>query len=106
MTKSERARKRLEVTAYHEAGHAVAAFNVGRSFRHVTIEPGDESLGHLLHDRFSRSFKPDIAMSKRTEATIEDHVLIGMAGMAAERRFVGRSRRNWRGGRQDMDNAI
>jgi ATP-dependent Zn protease len=36
-TISGRALKQLEVTAYHEAGHAVAAFNVGRSFRDVTI---------------------------------------------------------------------
>jgi hypothetical protein len=43
-------------------------------------------------------------MTAKTMGIIEQRVLIGMAGMAAERRLAGR--RNWRGGRQDREQAI
>src|SRR4051794_38002572 len=106
ISRSERARKRLEVTAYHEAGHAVAAFHLDRPFHHVTIEPKDDGLGHVLFTRFYRSFNPSLRLTRRAEATIENQVLIGMSGMAAERKFGGRSRRNWRSGSHDMKNAL
>jgi hypothetical protein len=38
----------LEDTAYHEAGHAVAAVAFRRPFHYVTIEPCEESLGHVM----------------------------------------------------------
>jgi ATP-dependent Zn protease len=45
-----------EKTAYHEAGHVVAAFEMGFSVRYVTIRPhGKEILGNtvLRHKRFT-----------------------------------------------------
>lgn len=39
---------KLKATAYHEAGHAVAAFLLHRGFRRVTIVPGEGFLGQLL----------------------------------------------------------
>lgn len=40
----------LRRTAYHEAGHAVAAFELRLQFRYVSIIPGDDgSLGHMMH---------------------------------------------------------
>jgi hypothetical protein len=39
--------KRLEATAYHEAGHTVAAYTLRRNFSYVTINPNNDSLGHV-----------------------------------------------------------
>ena len=83
-------------TAHHEAGHDVAARHTGRTFRHVTIRPADDSLGHVLYRRFSRGFRPDVNHSPRVVATIERQVLIGLAGMATERKFRGRQRHSKR----------
>ena len=38
----------LRATAYHEAGHAVAALMLGRGFRSVSVIPNDESLGRVV----------------------------------------------------------
>jgi Peptidase family M41 len=103
-TKAERERHNLERTAYHEAGHAVVAMKLDRRFHHVTIEPGDGSLGHVLHEKFSRRFRPDIELGFRARETIDDHCLISMAGMAADSRFIGRD--TWDGGGQDTHQAI
>jgi hypothetical protein len=50
----------LQATAYHEAGHAVVALLLGLKFRHVTIEPDSDSLGHLKCDRHPKWFNPKI----------------------------------------------
>jgi hypothetical protein len=49
MTKRRRPIRRLERTAYHEAGHAVIALVLNRRFRYVTIRPSEdgESLGRV-----------------------------------------------------------
>ena len=102
-TKAERERRLLEQVAYHEAGHAVACVRLGRAFRYATIVPKEDSLGHVLYTSFGASFRPGIDVSSKTERIIDRQVLIALAGMAADRRFVGR--RNWRGARSDLDHA-
>lgn len=42
------------LVAYHEAGHAVAAVRLRLPFVLLTIESGEGSLGHILHDTSSR----------------------------------------------------
>lgn len=78
-------------TAYHEAGHAVVAIALGRSFRKVTIVPDEDSLGHVLHRPFPKGFRPDIDVDLRSERRIRQSVLCSLAGMAAERRGCGRA---------------
>ena len=60
LTKSTTRSKRLATVAYHEAGHAVAAFIRGIKTPKVTIvpEPG-KSLGRLVW-YLGRSFHPDL----------------------------------------------
>lgn len=37
----------LKATAYHEAGHAVVSFVLGRRFKRVSIEPMDDAAGYV-----------------------------------------------------------
>jgi hypothetical protein len=67
-------------TAYHEAGHAVAALALGRPVQRVTILPDREHLGLCLFGK--GAFRP-------TEDWLEREILIALAGLAAEARFTG-----------------
>ncbi len=69
-----------QLTAYHEAGHAVIALVVGRSLQKVTIAANRERLG-LCHIQKGRS--------KQSKDWLEDEILILMAGMASEARLSG-----------------
>lgn len=89
-SKSDRAHLALEQTAYHEAGHAVAALALNRAIRELSIVPTENSLGHLKNTKAPDSFRPDINVDNRTTTWIEREVLIGLAGPAAEARHVGR----------------
>lgn len=73
-------------TAYHEAGHAVMALMLGRPIEKVTITPaklqtGGQRLG---------ACKIQKGRSKPTKDSVEDDVLILLAGMVAESHFTGR----------------
>jgi len=94
---------RLERTAYHEAGHAVAAFELRRAFRHISIEPREESLGHVLYAQWSKHFQPDQDSSARTRNEVERAVICAFAGYVAETRFSGRHNR--KGAHEDMRHA-
>lgn len=83
-------------TAFHEAGHAVMAFSLGRLIEKVTIAPGQLQTGgvrlgvcHLQKGR-----------AKASTDRLEDDVLILLAGMVAEARFTGTYCR--RGAAQDL----
>lgn len=69
--------------AYHEAGHAVVAVVLGRRFRKVTIVPESDSLGHVLHRPYSKTFQPDVNTGGHTERRICDDVMCSLAGMLA-----------------------
>jgi len=103
-----RERRALERTAYHEAGHAVAAYALRKRVSSVTIVPDTESgtLGLVIHgglgravDRYSVGDRPGIQCDLRTERALERTIMIRCAGFIAEARFAGR--RNWVGSRQD-----
>jgi ATP-dependent Zn protease len=89
----KRRRRKHEGTAYHEAGHAVAAcvlrLKIGK--RGVTILPEKErnmlgcaNIAAQLRER------PDCATSARTRARIEAWAVAHLAGDVAERKFNGR----------------
>jgi ATP-dependent Zn protease len=69
-----------EVTAYHEAGHAVVALAVGRNVQRVSVIPGQELLGKC-------EFKK--AVFRPSEDWLENEMLISLAGLAAEARHTG-----------------
>src|SRR5262245_5781087 len=69
-----------EATAYHEAGHAVAALALDRPVVKVSIRADRDRLGICA---FGKSvFRP-------SEDWLEREVLIALAGMAAEARHTG-----------------
>lgn len=77
----------LEPTAFHEAGHAVAPFAVGRTFQHVTIVPDDEdeSLGHVQWRR--RRPSGGDTRRARERAYVLDTLVVMLAGVEAQAQF-------------------
>ncbi|VTR91791.1 cell division protein : Peptidase M41 OS=Planctomyces limnophilus (strain ATCC 43296 / DSM 3776 / IFAM 1008 / 290) GN=Plim_1194 PE=4 SV=1: Peptidase_M41 [Gemmata massiliana] len=69
-----------EVTAYHEAGHAVIALALGRTIHKVSVLPNRERMGEC---RFGRG------SAKPTDDWVEREILIALGGMAAEARHTG-----------------
>lgn len=69
-----------EVTAYHEAGHAVIALALGRTIHKVSVLPNHERLGEC---RFGKG------RAKPTDDWLECEILIALGGPAAEARFTG-----------------
>lgn len=69
-----------ELTAYHEAGHAVIALALDRPVHRVSILPNRERLGQC---EFGKGvFRP-------SEDSLEREILIALAGLAAEARHSG-----------------
>lgn len=64
-----------EVTAYHEAGHAVAALALGRPVRSVSIRPDSLRLGNCAFGTGSLRASAD---------ELEREALIALGGIAAE----------------------
>jgi hypothetical protein len=75
----------VEKTAYHEAGHVVAAIYYKRRFIKVSIIPDDESLGRVIYpDSYWKGFLLDKGTTK-TRARIEEEILKKFAGEVAEK---------------------
>ena len=80
-----------EITAYHEAGHAVMALALGRPIQQVTIEADAKRLGHCEIKKGTFRPNPD---------ALETAILILLAGVAAEARHRGVY--DWGGASQDL----
>jgi ATP-dependent Zn protease len=87
-----RSQRRLIAAAFHEAGHAVAAYHVKVRFRRIAIgkrEP--KELGWLelwLAPQTTANGVADL----RTEQAIERSVIVLLAGSQAERMALGRAK--------------
>jgi hypothetical protein len=90
----------LKRVAYHEAGHAVIAFDARRSFSSITTIPDSDYLGCCFL-RTLRSFHPDYDDTRRTKVEIERLMLICYGGAMAEKIMFGRS--SWIGARGDLE---
>jgi len=98
--KKRKVSRKLEFTAFHEAGHAVMSYRLRRGLKCVTIEPEPtkRSLGHTQNTK-KIGFRPDL----RQQRKIEDEILICLAGPAAEREKRGLY--NHRGAAADYQKA-
>lgn len=82
------ARIPLEVTAYHEAGHAVMACLQGERFQYATIEPVDDALGAVAYTSSYAERYEHAEMSEDEESDLDtvarQLVLCAVAGITAE----------------------
>lgn len=104
MTRRKKSLSRDDVVAYHEAGHVVAHFILGRGIGNITIEPSGRAAGHVTSRKRTR-FSPDSQASgweeTRTRREVEREILTFMAGDAAERLAGGPCR----GSEEDITHA-
>jgi len=94
----------LGAIAYHEAGHAVAALVLHRRFRHVTIEPDEDSGGHIAWSLGGPRVSELANSERRLRARIERGIIVTYAGPLAEARYTGR--KNHVGARDDYKKAL
>ncbi len=80
-----------QITAYHEAGHAVVALAQGRAVQRVSIVPNETRLGACEIKK---------GRVKPSDDDLETAILIFLGGLAAEARFTGRY--GWGGAAQDL----
>jgi len=90
MTKSEQ--EKLKKTAYHEAGHAVAAFAIGKRFRKASILPEADSLGRLTKCGWKSKLDPELDDSERLRLRrmVEAETIFCLAGAVAEAKLTDR----------------
>jgi hypothetical protein len=72
-------------TAYHEAGHAVMAYTLGRPVEKVTIIPGKIQFGGTRLG----ACKIQKGRMKSTKDWLEDEAMILLSGMVAESHWTG-----------------
>ncbi len=70
----------LEATAYHEAGHAVAALALGQPVHRVSIRPKEQWLGRCEFQK---------GRIRPAHDPFETQVMIMLAGLSAEARHTG-----------------
>jgi hypothetical protein len=78
------------LSAYHEAGHAVVAYDQGIRVHGVSIVPDEKRTGHIridtLHlDRLVPTFRSD--KGARNRFTMERHVMVLLGGYSAARKL-------------------
>jgi hypothetical protein len=76
------ARRAVVLTAWHEAGHAVAALAVGAEFSSASIHHGRESEGRVHRIRFARGSG---GSSPRDSSAGDQAFVVDAAGQIAER---------------------
>src|SRR5262245_54406910 len=74
-------------TAYHEAGHALAAWKNGIGIRRISIVPKGDKLGRLQRRTPLRAIHFEWDGSDRARMRAEKLIEVSLAGPAAQRRF-------------------
>ncbi len=90
---------RLKATAFHEAGHAVMAYSLGRASHKVTVSPGKSQFGQLRLGVCQLGK----GRAKSSKDLFDEEALILLAGMVPEAHFTGQYCR--RGAAEDLRNV-
>jgi hypothetical protein len=101
--KPRRRPSRAERTAYHEAGHAVAAYLRHLRFTSVSIVPDRGTLGRCEFSEAPVVIDLSVPPTPRTRARVETLIVVSLAGVIAECLLTGRH--NWRGAHADLRDA-
>jgi hypothetical protein len=94
---------RIERTAYHEAGHAVAAYVRHLRFTSISIIPDRGTLGRCEFSETGVVIDPESGTQLRARRRIETLIIVSLAGVIAESLLTGRH--NWRGAHADLHDA-
>ena len=86
-------------TAFHEAGHVVAAWSRGVRIHSATIDPTPGFRGHTLHANPLRGIRRNSSLAYMRDRA-ESAIVIYLAGPEAQQR---RSPRSWRSHDGDSD---
>ena len=100
-TPSDNSKTKIESTAYHEAGHAVAAIVQDLVIVSVTIEPDEDSLGSCIGPGV---FGYEYAGDRERKRIARDCILVSYAGLQAEKHFNPEAE-EWRSD-NDEENAF
>ena len=85
-------KRQIEATAYHEAGHAVAAIEMGFKVSSVSIQPDEFSHGRTVHNNpLYRMNLNSHEHSDRLRLRVERAVIIALAGPEAQQRYNPRT---------------
>jgi hypothetical protein len=95
----------LEATAFHEAGHAVAAWHAGLKIHGATIVPARDRPGHVTHANPLYGVHLDYDGPDEARLRAEADIVVLLAGPAAQRRHNPRSWRSWHG-TSDHERAV
>ena len=98
---SDRSFQRRRRTAYHEAGHALAAWKLKIPFKRVSVVAADKTW-HVLYPALLSGSDWD-SIPPRARDRLERRMIVGLAGGEAERLISGRY--NHRGARSDYRNV-
>lgn len=94
---------RIERTAYHEAGHAVAAYLRHLRFTSISIIPDRGTLGRCEFSESAVVIDPESGDQLRARTRIETLIIVSLAGVISESLLTGRH--NWRGAHADLHDA-
>jgi len=94
---------RIEVTAYHEAGHVIVAWHCRLPHQSVSIKADKTTFGRAIHSNPLRGRNLNRDATLRTYAIAHKLIMICFAGPLAQRRYAPRS--HWRGAGEE-DNRI
>ena len=76
-------------TAYHEAGHAVAAIESRVRLSSVSIIPDDESYGHCTYSIPWLERSPEIENVYKWRYRLENLAVVALSGVAAQELYLG-----------------
>jgi Peptidase family M41 len=98
--------KDKEIIAYHEAGHAVAAYILRRRFHYVTVKPEGDAGGHMREVLIPSMAKwtDSLGWPERYRARLEKQAMISLAGAVALELITGDPQ--WLRASKDQDQAI